>query len=112
MDCGTILHGYCLEPNSGILVLQTAGMSLQSVMQRLCSRYSRYLRADGLVEGRRVFGGRYDSKVVAPEYLPHVVRRAHRSPILAGLCPPRAGDSFCSWGAWVGGCAHTQTTTA
>ncbi len=112
MDCGTILHGYCLEPNSGILVLQTAGMSLQSVMQRLCSRYSRYLRADGLVEGRRVFGGRYDSKVVAPEYLPHVVRRAHRSPILAGLCRRRVDYSFSSERAYVGEFAQIPITTA
>src|SRR5258708_27218197 len=108
MDCGTILHGYCLEPNSGILVLQTAGMSLQSVMQRLCSRYSRYLRADGLVEGRRVFGGRYDSKVVAPEYLPHVVRRAHRSPILAGRCWAGGGLFISSARGGVGECP-TQT---
>src|SRR6267378_5120309 len=111
-ECGTILHGYCLEPNSGILVLQTAGRSLQSFMQRLCSRYSRYLRAGGLVEGRGVFGARYDSKVVAPEYLPHVVRRAHRSPILAGLCRRRLDYPFSSERAYIGEPAQIPITTA
>jgi hypothetical protein len=101
-----------LEPNSGILVLQTAGTSLQSLMQRLCSRYSRYLRAGGFVEGRGVFGARYDSAVVAPEYLPHVVRRAHRSPILAGLCRRRLDYPFSSERAYVGEFAQIPITTA
>jgi len=112
MECGTILHGYCLEPNSGILVLQTAGASLQALMQRLSNRYSLYLRAGGFVEGRGVFGTRYDSKVVAPEYLPHVVRRAHRSPILAGLCRRRLDYPFSSERAYMGESAQIPITTA
>jgi putative transposase len=111
-ECGTILHGYCLEPNSGTLVLQTGGASLQAFMQRLLSRYSRYLRAAGLVGGRSVFGARYDSKVVAPEYLPHVVRRAHRSPILAGLCRRRLDYTFSSERAYMGESAQIPITTA
>jgi len=110
-ECGTILHAYCLEPNSGLLVLQTAGASLHAFMQRLCSRYSRYLRAGGFVEGRGVFGARYDSKVVAPEYLPHVVRRAHRSPISAGLCRRRLDYPFSSERAYVGEFAQIPITT-
>jgi len=111
-ECGAILHGYCLEPNLSILVLQTAGTSLQSLMQRLCSRYSRYLRAGGFVEGRGVFGARYHSKVVAPEYLPHVVRRAHRSPILAGLSRGRLDYPFSSERAYLGESAQIPITTA
>src|SRR5712672_425646 len=111
-ECGTILHGYCFEPNSGILVLQTAGASLQAFMQRLSNRYSRYLHAGGFVEGRGVFGARYDSKVVAPEYLPHVVRRAHRSPILAGLCRRRLDYPFSSERAYIGESAQIPITTA
>jgi hypothetical protein len=95
-ECGTILHGYSLEPNSAILVLQSAGSALQAFMQRLCSQYSRYLRAGGFVPGHGVFGGRYDSKVVAPEYLPHAVRRAHRSPVAKGLCNQRVDYPFSS----------------
>jgi hypothetical protein len=95
-ECGTVLQGYCLEPNSGIFVLRTAGAALQAVMQRLCGRYARYLRSGGLVGGRNVFGARYDSKLVAPEYLPHVVRRAHRSPIVSGLCKRRVDYPFSS----------------
>ncbi len=111
-ECGTILHGYCLEPNSGILVLQTAGASLQALMQRLLNRYSRYRRAAGFVGGRRVFGARYGSKVVAPEYLPHVVRRAHRSPVLAGLCRRRLDYPFSSERAYMGESAQIPITTA
>jgi putative transposase len=102
MECGAILHGYCLEPNSGILVVQRAGAPLQALMQRLCGRYSRYLRADGFVGGRDLFGARYDSKVVAPEYLPHAVRRAHRSPVLAGLCRRAVDYPFSSARAYIG----------
>ena len=101
-DCGAFLHGYCLEPNSGVLVLQTAGASLQAFMQRLSNRYSRYLRAGGFGEGRGVFGARYDSKVVAPEYLPHAVRRTHRSPIVSGLCRRRLDYPFSSERAYTG----------
>ncbi len=110
-ECGTILHGYCLEPNSGILVLQTGGASLQAFMQRLCGRYSRYLRAGGFVGAHGVFGARYDSKVVAPEYLPHVVRRAHRSPILAGLCRRRLDYPFSSERAYTGEFSQIPITT-
>jgi REP-associated tyrosine transposase len=99
---GAVLHAYCVEPNSGILVLQRAGAPLHALMRRLCGRYSRYLRAIGFVGGRGVFGARYDSKVVAPEYLPHVVRHAHRSPVLAGLCRRVADYPFSSARAYAG----------
>jgi hypothetical protein len=101
-EYGALLHGYCLTPNSGVLVLQAAGAPLNAVMRRLCGRYSRYLRADGFGEGRGVFGARYDAKVVAPEYLPHVVRRAHRSPFLAGLCRRAVDYPFSSARAYTG----------
>jgi putative transposase len=111
-ECGASLHGYCLEPNSGILVLQTSGAALQAFMQRLSSRYSRYLRAGGFVGGQGVFGARYHSKVVAPEYLPHAVRRAHRRPILAGLCRRRLDYPFSSERAYLGEFAQIPITTA
>jgi hypothetical protein len=101
-ECGAVLHAYCLEPNSGVLVLQADGAPLSAVMRRLCGRYSRYLCADGFGEGRGVFGARYDSKVVAPEYLPHVVRRAHCSPISDGLCRKAVDYPFSSARAYTG----------
>jgi putative transposase len=111
-ECGAILHAYCLEPNSGILVLQTAGAPLQAFMLRLCRRYSRYLRAAGFVGGHGVFGARYDSKIIAPKYLPHVVRRAHRSPVLAGLCPRPLDYPFSSERAYTGKIVQIPITTA
>src|ERR1700737_545557 len=101
-ECGTVLHGYCLEPNSGILVLQRAGTSLQAFMQRICSGYSRYLRAGGFAGRHGVFSARYNSKVVAPEYLPHAVRRAHHSPIESGLSQRRVDYPFSSERAYTG----------
>jgi hypothetical protein len=101
-ECGTVLQGYCLEPNSGILVLQTAGATLQTVMGRLSAQYGRYVRRGGFVGERGVFGARYESKVVAPQYLPHAVRRAHRSPIVNGLCKRRVDYPFSSDRAYSG----------
>jgi putative transposase len=59
-----------------------------------------------------VFGARYDAKVVAPEYLPHVVRRAHRSPMESGLCKRRVDYPFSSERAYLGEFAQIPITTA
>jgi hypothetical protein len=101
-ECGALLHGYCVEPNSAILVLRTAGAPLHELMRRLSSRYSRYLRAEGFVPGKAVFGARYDSKVIAPDYLAHAVRRAHRSPLASDLCKRRGEYPFSSDRAYSG----------
>jgi hypothetical protein len=63
-EYGVTLHAYCLEPNSGILVLQTAGAPLAAYMHQLCRQYSRYLRAKGSVGDRGVFGSRYEAKLI------------------------------------------------
>lgn len=101
-ECGAVLHAYCLQPNAGTLVLRTAGTPLRVFMQRLCGGYSRYLHSAGFAERRSVFCGRYDSKVVAPQYLPHAVRRAHRSPIVNGLCRRRVDYPFSSERSYTG----------
>lgn len=102
-ECGALLHAYCVEPNCAILVLRTTGAPLQAFMQRLCGRYARYLRQGGrAAQERPVFGARYDSKVVAPEYLPHVVRRAHRRPVERGLCKQPVDYPFSSGRAYCG----------
>jgi hypothetical protein len=68
----------------------------------LCGQYSRY-RGSGTLEKRAgVFASRYESKVIAPEYLPHAVRRAHRSPILTELCQRRVDYPFSSERAYTG----------
>jgi putative transposase len=101
-ECGALLHAYCVEPNRAILILTLAGAPLRAFMQRLCGRFARYLRAGGFFAGRAVFAARYDSKVIAPAYLPHAVRRAHRSPIDSGLCRQRVDYPFSSDRAYVG----------
>jgi hypothetical protein len=50
----------------------------------------------------RVFGGRYESKVLAPEYAPHAVRRAHLRPVLVGLCSRAVDYPFGSAVAYLG----------
>lgn len=52
--------------------------------------------------GRGVFSGRYESKVLAPEYVPHAVRRAHLRPVLARLCRQAIDYPFSSARAYVG----------
>lgn len=101
-ECGAVLHGYCLEPNSGTLILRTDGATLETIMRRLSARYARYLRTGGIVATRSVFGARYESKIVAPQYLPHAVRRVHRSPIVSGLCRQRVDYPFSSDRAYSG----------
>jgi hypothetical protein len=95
-ECGALLHAYCVEPNSAILVIRVAGAPLQALMRRLSSRYSRYLRAAGLAQSKGVFARRHDSMVIAPEYLAHAVRRAHRSPVASGLCKRPIDYAFSS----------------
>src|SRR5579863_8527254 len=101
-ECGALLHAYCIEPNISILVLMAAGAPLRAFMQRVCGGYARHLRRGGLAVEGAVFASRYDAKVVAPEYLPHAVRRAHRSPIDSGLCKEPVDYPFSSDRAYRG----------
>jgi hypothetical protein len=96
------LHAYCLEPNSGVFIMNTAGAPLHSFMQRLCGGYSRYLRAGPFAARQDLFATRYESRVIAPEYLPHAVRRAHYSPVASGLCRRRVDYPFSSERAYTG----------
>jgi hypothetical protein len=81
-ECDSVLFGYHFQPNEAGLLLQTASVSLERLMQRLCGSYSRYCRKtfaeSALAQMKGPFAGRYDSKVIAPEYLPHALRRLHR----------------------------------
>jgi hypothetical protein len=102
-ECGVVLYAYDVEPNAVQLVLQRAGAPLEAFMQRLCGQYSRYWRnAEAVAGAAGPFGGRYDSKVLAPEYVPHAVRRAHSSPLLAGLCQRVFDYPFSSARAYLG----------
>ena len=101
-ECGALLHAYCVEPNLALIVLTSAGAPLHAFMQRLCGRFARYLRTAESFSGRAVYAARYDSKVIAPDYLPHAVRRAHRSPIDSGLCRQRVDYPFSSDRAYGG----------
>ena len=101
--CGCILHAYSVEPNSAAWIVRTAGLPLAALMLRLGGQYSRYLHSRQLVpENINPFARRYESKVLAPEYLPHAIRRVHRSPSLAGLCQRPAGYPFSSAQAYLG----------
>jgi putative transposase len=101
-ECGALLHAYCTEPNTSILVLQALGAPLHVFMQRLCGAFARHLRRGRFAAGSAVFASRYDAKMVAPEYLPHAVRRAHRSPVDHGLCTQPVDYPFSSDRAYRG----------
>ena len=102
-ECATVLHAYSIEPNAATLVLQTRGALLNTFMGRLCGQYSRHVHAQGrMAKGGGVFAGRYGTRMIAPEYLPHAARRAHRAPIVSGLCNRRMDYPFSSERAYVG----------
>jgi hypothetical protein len=82
-ECATTLLAYSIEPNSASMVLQITGAPLAAYMRRLSGQYS---RSSSKSRGLAVFARRYDSQVIAPEYLPYAVRRTHRRPVEARLC--------------------------
>jgi hypothetical protein len=102
-ECGAQLFGYCVEPNDASMVLRTVGAPLEAVMQRLGGRYSRYLHlAEVLPKRVAAFAARYESKVVAPEYLPHAVRRVQAQPLRSGLVRRAIDYPFSSAPAYMG----------
>jgi hypothetical protein len=102
-ECQAVFYGYSVEPNSGVLVLQTLGAPLEAFMRRLCGQYSRYLRLNGRLNGvQSAFAARYESKVISSEYLAHAVRRAHRAPMVSGSFPHRLDYPFSSERAYTG----------
>jgi hypothetical protein len=101
-EYGAVLHAYSVEPNAATLVLQVAGAPLSALMRQLCGQYSRHLHSVLPLSAGGVFRARYDSLIVAPEYLPHAVRRAHRSPVVAGVCRRRVDHPFSSERAYAG----------
>ena len=111
-ECGAQLFGYCVEPNAASLVLRAVGSPLDALMQRLSGRHSRYLhRAQVLPLQVSGFASRYESKVVAPAYLPHAVRRVHARPLGAGLARRAIDYPFSSAPAYMGERAplHVET---
>jgi putative transposase len=102
-ECGAQLFGYCIKPNDCSLVLRTTGAPLDACMQRLGGRYSRYLHAEHVVRKSECpFAARYDSKVLAPEYVPHALRRVHMFAVRAGLARRAVDYPFSSASAYVG----------
>lgn len=102
-ECGAQLFGYCIEPNAASLVMRTLGVPLEACMQRLGGRYSRYLHVEQVVPKRaRPFAKRYESKVVAPEYLPHALRRVHACALRSGLARRAVDYPYSSAPAYVG----------
>lgn len=102
-DCSAQLFGYCVGPNDAALVVRILGAPLDAFMQRLSGRYSRYLHAAGILpKGGGAFAARYSSKVVAPDYLPHAVRRVHALPLRWGFVRRSMDYPFSSAAAYLG----------
>jgi hypothetical protein len=111
-ECGAQLFGYCIEPNDASLVLRTLGSPLEACMRRLSGRYSRYLHVEKTVP-RHVspFAARYEAKVVAPEYLPHALRRVHACALRSGLARRAVDYPFSSAPVYVGARARVRLQT-
>jgi hypothetical protein len=102
-ECGVELFGYCMEPNDASLLFRTMGAPLDACMQRLGGRYSRYLHLEQVLpKSVCPFAARYESKVLAPEYLPHALRRVHARALRAGLARRVVDYPFSSAPAYVG----------
>ena len=111
-ECGAQLFGYCMEPNDASLLLRTMGAPLDACMQRLDGRYSRYLHVEHfLPQHVYPFAARYESKVLAPEYLPHALRRVHARALRTGLARRAVDYPFCSAPAYVGARAPVHLET-
>jgi hypothetical protein len=111
-ECGAQLFGYCMAPNDASLVLRTMGAPLDACMQRLGGRYSRYLHLKQILpKSVCAFAARYESKVLAPEYLPHALRRVHARALRAGLARRVVDYPFCSAPAYVGARAPVHLET-
>jgi hypothetical protein len=108
-ECGAQLFGYCVEPNECEFVLRNFGAPLEACMQRLGGRYSRYLHDESVLpKNVRPYATRYESKVLAPEYLPHALRRVHARPVQAGLVRRAIDYPFSSAAAYLGERALVQ----
>jgi hypothetical protein len=102
-ECGTEMFGYCIEPNECLLLLRTQGAPLDASMRRLGGRYSRYLHHEQVVPTSVcAFGARYEAKLVAPEYLPHALRRLHAHPLRTGLARRAIDYPFSSAQTYLG----------
>jgi hypothetical protein len=102
-ECGAQLFGYCVEPNDASLLLKRMGEPLDACMQRLGGRYSRYLHVqDILPKTMRPFAARYESKVLAPDYLPHALRRVHACALRSGLARRAVDYPFSSAPSYMG----------
>ncbi len=98
-----VVHGYEVEPNDAMLVIETLGAPLSWIMHDLLGRYASYAIAEGRVlKGHQPFPYRYRVQIVEPRKLPYVVRQIHQRPLKAGLCIHRANYPFGSdaiyWG--------------
>jgi hypothetical protein len=103
VECGVQLFGYCIEPNECSLLLRTLGAPLDACMQRLGGRYSRYLHVEkALARHTCPFAVRYEARVLAPEYLPHGLRRLHAHPVSSGLARRAVDYPFSSAQAYLG----------
>jgi putative transposase len=76
---------------------------LEACMQRLGGRYSRYSHGQGILpKSIRPFAARYESKVLAPDYLPHGLRRVHLCAVRSGLARRAVDYPFSSARAYLG----------
>jgi len=108
-ECGAQLFGYCIEPNECAFVLRNLGAALEACMQRVGGRYSRYLHDErALPKSACPFAKRYESKVIAPEYLPYALRRVHARPVQAGLVRRAIDYPFSSAAVYLGERALVQ----
>lgn len=90
------VYGYVIMNNHYHLLLQTLGESLQKIMHRLNTRYSKYYNYRRDRTGH-VFQGRYKAYLIEDErYFLSLLKYVHNNPVRAKLCKTAADYKWSS----------------
>ena len=84
LECGFMLHAWCLMGNHVHLLVEEGRIDLSSMMKKILLSYSHYFNRKYDRRGY-LFQDRYKSKPIeGDEYLLSVVRYIHRNPLEVG----------------------------
>lgn len=92
------VHAYEWLPNAAIVLLQRHAVPLDVILASVLGQFSRYLHRSGrLPEHQSAYRARYESIVVAPEWLLYAVRHVYWNAVHLRLCRSPIEYPFCSY---------------
>jgi len=109
--CGIRVHAYCWMPNHVHLAIQVADLPLGAPMQRIASRYARFVQRKVPTTGH-LFERRYRAILVDDvRYLLELVRYIHLNPVRAALVADPASYEWSGHRAYLGADSRPWMTT-